>query len=685
MLVNMKIGSRIALALILPILGLLFFSGSAIWQRHLVSSEMQSLQELADIAPAISGVVHELQKERGTSAVYIGSKGAKFAKELPEQHADTNTAIETMDAALKDFNAGSFGETLSAKLDTALNAVAELNTQRNGIKGFELTVPQMAKYYTGTIAKLLSIVEEMGVISTNARVTKTIAAYTSFLQAKERAGQERAMGGAGFGAGKFSPPVYRRLVELIAEQNVLLFRFGIYASPTQREALKTIVQGKDIDEVNRMRKIAVDSIYSGTTENTEGPYWFNTITQKIDKLKKVEDVISAELVVQTGEIKSSAQASFFLFLIATGVLLVITAVLVYVIVTGITRPVLALTGVMGTLAEGDTSVEVTGTERGDEIGSMSQAVEVFKENMIHNQEMAAQQEKENETKEAKRIALEKTAHDFETSVTGVLSEVNQASNSMQSTAESMAATAEQTSKQSTVVAAAAEEASTNVETVASAAEELSSSISEISRQVSQSTRIANTAVNEVESANDKVQGLADAAHKIGEVVALITDIADQTNLLALNATIEAARAGEAGKGFAVVASEVKNLANQTAKATEEISAQIGGIQGATKDAVHAIESIGGTIGQMSEISSAIAAAVEEQGAATSEIARNVEQAAVGTSEVTSNITGVNQAANDTGQAAEMVLAAVNTLTAESDKLSHQVEDFLSNLKRIEAQ
>ncbi|MCW8916921.1 MAG: nitrate- and nitrite sensing domain-containing protein [Magnetovibrio sp.] len=643
---------------------------------------MESLQELADIAPAFSGVVHELQKERGTSAVFIGSKGKKFADQLPVQHTDTNTAMDTLSSALRTFDAKGFGSELNSKVETALTALDELESKRSGIKSLKLTVPQMAKYYTGTIAKILSIVEQMAVISTNAHVTKTITAYTSFLQAKERAGQERAMGGAGFGAGKFAPNIYRRLIELIAEQNVLLSQFNIYGTDIQREALTTTVQGKDVDEVNRMRKIAVDSQYTGSTEGVEGPYWFKTITSKIDKLKKVEDVISDELKQQTAAIQSDARVSFFLFLIATGVLLVVTTVLVTVIVKGITRPVLSLTEVMGTLANGDTTVHVSGTDRGDEIGSMSQAVEVFKENMINNLEMAAAQEKENEIKEQKRIAMENLAHNFETNVTSVLTQVNQASNSMQSTAESMAATAEETSKQSTVVAAAAEEASTNVQTVASAAEELTSSISEISRQVSQSTQIAGTAVVEVDGANDKVQGLAEAANKIGEVVALITDIADQTNLLALNATIEAARAGEAGKGFAVVASEVKNLANQTAKATEEISNQIGGIQGATQDAVHAIGSIGGVINELNEIASAIAAAVEEQGAATQEIARNVEQASAGTSEVTQNIEGVNVAAGDTGQAAEMVLTAVNTLSGESEKLSHQVQDFLQGLNKV---
>ncbi|MFC1673558.1 methyl-accepting chemotaxis protein [Pseudomonadota bacterium] len=682
MLANMNIGSRIILALTLPILGLIFVSATVILDKRTLFSEMESLQELADEAPIISAVVHELQKERGTSAVFIGSKGAKFSKELPEQHTTTDATITALDTALSHFDAKSFGPGLTKKLDEALAALAELNAKRDGVKSFTLTVPQMAGYYTPTIAKLLKIVEEMAVISSNASVTNSITAYTSFLQAKERAGQERAMGGAGFGSGKFAPPVYRRLIELIAEQKVLLGTFAIYASADEREKLATTVVGADVDDVARMRKIAVESLYSGSTEGVQGPYWFGTITKKINKMKTVEDFIAGNLVAKVTTIKNGASAGFYTFLAITIVLLVVTAVLVFVIVKGITRPLKDLTGVMGVLSSGDTSAHISGLDRGDELGEMSQAVEVFKENMIKNEEMAAAQEQENEAKEQRRIAMEELAQGFETNVTQVLGAVADASDSMKSTAEGMAATAEETATQSTTVAAAAEEAATNVQTVASAAEELSSSISEISRQVAQSTQVAGAAVAEVDGANQKVQGLAEAANKIGEVVALITDIADQTNLLALNATIEAARAGEAGKGFAVVASEVKNLANATAKATEEISTQIGDIQGATEDAVHAIASIGGTIGQMNEIASTIAAAVEEQGAATQEIARNVEQAAAGTGEVTANISGVNQAAGETGQAATQVLEAVNTLATQSDTLNHQVEDFLNGIKTV---
>ncbi|SDS73919.1 methyl-accepting chemotaxis sensory transducer with Cache sensor [Bradyrhizobium canariense] len=347
----------------------------------------------------------------------------------------------------------------------------------------------------------------------------------------------------------------------------------------------------------------------------------------------------------------------------------------------IVGPITGMTAAMRKIAAGETATVIPAQERRDEVGAMAQSVQVFKDNMIEAVRLRGEQDELKKKAETEKHGLlGKMADDFEHSVRGSLDALAGAAVELRTTSNSMSTTAGEASQQATTVAAVAEQASANVQTVAAATEELSSSVSEIGRQVAQSTRIAGQAVEEANRTNLTVQGLSAAAQKIGDVVKLINDIASQTNLLALNATIEAARAGEAGKGFAVVASEVKSLASQTAKATEDISAQVAAMQGATTDAVQAIENIGGTIGAINEITTAIASAVEEQGSATKEIARNVQEAAQGTSMVSGNIGSVTRAAGETGTAAGRVLASAEELNEQAAMLRSKVDGFLVNIR-----
>jgi methyl-accepting chemotaxis protein len=358
-----------------------------------------------------------------------------------------------------------------------------------------------------------------------------------------------------------------------------------------------------------------------------------------------------------------------------------TGLALFVARSGIVKPIGAMTNAMQALAGGNKETAIPGVDRKDEVGAMAKTLQVFKDNMLEADRLRIEQEETKQRSEAeRRKAMLDLADSFEANVGGVVGSVTTASEKLQHTAQSMSATAEQTTRQSTAVAAASEETTQNVQTVASATEELSASISEITNQVNESTRIVGEAVAQANDTNAKVQGLAEAAQKIGDVVRLINDIAGQTNLLALNATIEAARAGEAGKGFAVVASEVKTLATQTAKATDEIAAQVRSIQEATAGSAQAIEAITKTIGRVSEISTAIASAVEEQGAATQEISRNVQQAAQGTQEVSANSTGVSEAARQTGMAANEVLQSAGVLSRDGATLRTQVDEFLRNVR-----
>ncbi len=404
---------------------------------------------------------------------------------------------------------------------------------------------------------------------------------------------------------------------------------------------------------------------------------FNSASQVLVTLIDMNDA-SAQAASDAGD---EIYASSWVWIIA---LLSVSAALgglsSWYIVRIVSGGIGSMTGAMRRLADGDMTVEIPGLNRGDEIGQMSQAVLVFKENMIRAAEAAKREAEDVEARARRSRAIDGLTSGFDADISDVLRILAGSASELQTTAATMSSTAGHMGQRTMATMTASDQASANVQTVATAAEELSSSIAEIGRQVARSTEISNTAVSETEKTNLRVRGLAEAAQKIGDVVNIISDIASQTNLLALNATIEAARAGEAGKGFAVVANEVKSLANQTGRATEEITRQISDVQRETREAVEAITGITQIIASMSEIATSIASAMEEQDAATREIARNVQEAASGTQAVSDNVSEVSGAASSTGAAAGQVLHAAEAMARQAESMRTKVQTFLEQVR-----
>jgi methyl-accepting chemotaxis protein len=635
--------------------------------------------------------------ERGVTFSALNADQAVMAKVrgvIDGRRAKADKAYQ--DAAARIANGSEFTgkEKLLRAVKSAFDKAVALRRQADAELGKPKARrnPSVAKQWLPTLSGLILKSQDLRVVATRAageadpRVATLMAIKHNAWFTAEYAGRERAMVAGVISANaKMNAQQISKLATLRGRVESGWEAIRQYASADSVPAsVRRAVGNAQSTYFGDFQKTRQSAYGAGTNSATYGlstKQWIAAATTAINSLLNVGLVAGTSTKQFAADLENKAFMSmmFSAMLMAVGIGI---AVLTFWITGGrVVRPIGQMTGVMLKLADGDKAIEVPAQDRRDEIGSMAQAVQVFKENMIETDRLREEgREAEVQAAAERRQTMLDLAGGFEQSVGEVIQAVSTASGQMKSSAEVMTATADQTNSQTVAVASASEQTSANVQTVASASEELSSSISEIGSQVAKSSQVAGSAVREVEGANAKVQELADAANKIGEVVELITDIAEQTNLLALNATIEAARAGEAGKGFAVVASEVKNLASQTAKATEEISGQVTSIQGATQEAVGSIEGIGKTIKEISEIATTIASAVEEQGAATQEIAGNVQQAAAGTQEVNENISGVTQAVSETGTAAKEVLSSAEDLEEQSETLRTAVDGFLERVR-----
>ena len=681
---NMKISRAIPMVALVPSLVALLFSGLMVFQEMHKVSDLSKLQSLTGLAVKMSDLVHEQQVERGATAVFVGSNGARFKSEMTSQRQDTNKKRDELQAYLKEFKTGEFDQIFNKKLDAVLSDLAKMGDIREKVDALSISKGEVVGYFTALNAKNLDTVGYMATQSTDPEIVSSLIGYANFMQGKERAGIERAVGAAGFSSGKFEPADLNKFRALIGAQDVYNSMFLAYATPSQKDLFDETMASEAAKEVVKMRDVALKSGGVPAADaaqglGVDGGTWFDTISRKIDGLKKIEDSVAHDMATRMQGIKDAASGKLWSLMMIAIVAMLVTIFLSFMIVRSINFSFRAIVEAMTSLAQGNLDTEVPEQTR-NEIGEMVKALHVFQKNGLENRRLSSVSEEEAKTRLRRAERVESLVSNFGTKANDILHGLAAAAVEMEATSQSMRAIAEETTRQATTVSAAAVQAGTNVGNVASATEELSASIQSIASQVTQSTANTKSASNEVDLTQLTMKRLEESANKIGQVVKLITDIAGQTNLLALNATIESARAGEAGKGFAVVANEVKSLAGETQRATEEIAAVILSVQNETRDAVAAIEKISQVIGTLSQTATSIASSMDQQMEATQEISRNVQEASTGTNEVANSITSVSGAANESGKAASEVLEVAKQLAERSQSMKSEVDVFLRDIR-----
>lgn len=670
----MTIRTKLLIAIASPLVVLALLSANTLYNSWQVSAEMAGMRCLADFASSASTLVHETQKERGATAGFLGNTDGKFADRLRKQRQLTDQRLAEFEAFMADFDLAQYGEEFSQQVKAAEQGLDQLLQKRKAISSRSLPTGEAIAYYTKLNGQLLDSIGKSAQATDNGNIAVKISAYTAFLKSKERAGIERAVLANTFAADQFGPKMYEKFTALVALQDSYLQEFLNLACKPDRKFYEGKIKSPAVAKVQAYRNIAVEKAQQGNFGQDAGE-WFDTITEKINLLKQVDDHLATSLAADSDQAASLVNTKFWTLLGIISTVVCLVTVGGWIAISAITRRLATVTERIRDIAEGDADLTARLDIQPDEIGVLSQWFNAMLDRI------------------EKIIA----------SIGQTSTELTDAAEQLVTTAESMKTGADQSKSQSSTISSAIEEMSINmnqtaettksmsagIASVSESLEAMRGSIQEVASRSQESASIAQSATDCVEVGNTQISSLGDAAQEIGNVIDVIQDIAEQTNLLALNATIEAAQAGEAGKGFAVVATEVKELANQTAEATDGIRERVLAMQECATQTVTAManideviqnvrnasDTIATAVVQQTESVSAISTNMQQSSASSQQIAGGVRESALASREITESVTVVDRTLKDTAQGAELTHAAGTTVASLATELKQQIAQF----------